>query len=186
MKTYQVKLNSVSPLSMSRFHNIPLDDRELHEAHERRTWRNRLHAMADGEVYIPPMMIKNCLSEAAKFLGEKVAGKGRNQYTKHFLAGTLVTDPIMLGVKVGDVPGEWLWMSPTGKKGPGPRVQRCYPRIDTWSGVAIIHILDEIITQDVLARTLTAAGSFIGLGRFRPQVGGFYGRFSVESISEVK
>lgn len=43
-------------------------------------------------------------------------------------------------------------------------------------------ILDEIITEEVFREHLADAGSFIGIGRFRPRNNGFYGRFLVESV----
>jgi len=47
------------------------------------------------------------------------------------------------------------------------------------------YILDEIITKEVFERTLTMAGQFIGIGRFRPQNNGFYGRFEVVMVIRI-
>ena len=41
----------------------------------------------NGVVFIPPNSLKNCLSEAAKFLSISVPGKGKATYTKNFEAG---------------------------------------------------------------------------------------------------
>ena len=43
-------------------------------------------------------------------------------------------------------------------------------------------ILDDILNEEVFLKVLQAAGQFIGIGRFRPQNKGYYGRFEVKSL----
>ena len=182
MKLATVKLESISSYSQSRPHGTPKLDKESPDAHEKRTWRNRLHTNKDGQIVIPPMALKNCLAEAAQFLGEKIAGKGNATWTKHFLAGVLVLDAPLLGIAAEDAEEEWLFLDSNGKKNSGTRVWRCYPLIREWQCTAEYHILDETITESAFLHHLTEAGKFIGIGRFRPRNGGFYGRFKVNGI----
>jgi len=182
MKTAIATLKSVSPYSQSKHYNTEKLAKELHKDYEARTWRDRLHTTLDGEVFIPPMSFKNCLSEAARFLSVQIPGKGKSTYTKHFEAGVLVTDALHLGVKASDVKGEWLFVPSDGKRGGGSRVDKCFPVIHEWGGDVTFHILDETITEDVFLQHLQQAGAFIGVGRFRPRNNGFYGRFKVEAV----
>jgi hypothetical protein len=129
------------------------------------------------------MSIKNCLSLAAKRLGMKVVGKGQKTYGGYFASGILVVDPVMLEIKKDDVVGEKLFLPADGKPGSGSRVTKIYPRIEHWKGTANVLILDQIITEKVFAKHLEEAGKYIGLGRFRPERGGFYGRFKVAGIA---
>ena len=183
MKTAIVRLKSISPYSQSRHYIVDRGDKESADDYERRTWRERMHATEDGYVFIPPMAFKNCLSESAKFLGVTIKGKGKATYTKHFEAGVLVTEPLVLPIKRIDVPGEWLFVPADGRRGSGKRVNRCFPMIHQWEGEVPFYILDETITEDVFLYHLEQAGKFIGLGRFRPRNNGFYGRFEVVSLS---
>ena len=146
MKTAIATLKSVSPYSQSKHYNTEKLAKELHKDYEARTWRDRLHTTLDGEVFIPPMSFKNCLSEAARFLSVQIPGKGKSTYTKHFEAGVLVTDALHLGVKATDVKGEWLFVPSDGKRGGGSRVDKCFPVIHEWGGDVTFHILDETIT----------------------------------------
>jgi hypothetical protein len=184
MKIAIASLSSISPYSQSRFYEVPKIDngRESHADYEARTWNNRLHTTPDGRVIIPPMAFKNCLSEAAKYMSVQVPGKGKATYTKHIEAGILVYEPLILNIKAADVPGEWLFLPASGKRGDGKRVKKCMPRIDIWSGDVAFNILDEIITEDVFRAHLEAAGNFIGIGRFRPRNNGYYGRFKVDGL----
>lgn len=183
MKTAKVKIKSISPYSQSRHYDDPKTAKELPKDYEARTWRGRMHTDKDGVVFIPPMAFKNCLSEAAKYLGIQIPGKGKSTYTKHFEAGVLVMDPLSLGIKADEVPGEWLFVPSDGVRGSGKRVDKCFPVIHEWEGEVTFYVLDETITEDVFLNHLTQAGQFIGIGRFRPRNNGFYGRFAVESVS---
>jgi hypothetical protein len=181
-----VKLKSVSAYSQSRFHDVPHLDKETHDDHEKRTWMERLHSTEDGRVYIPPMAFKNCLSEAAKFLAMQIPGKGKATYTKHFEAGVLVLEPLVLPALKKDVPGEWYFVPSDGKRGSGGRVKKCFPVVAQWAGEVVFHVLDDTITEDVFRHHICEAGKFIGIGRFRPRNNGFYGRFEVVSVKWAK
>ena len=182
MKIYTAHLKGSSPYSQSKYYNVEKLEKESASAFEERTWRERLHVNANGNVFIPPMSIKICLSEAAKYLGITIPGKGKNNYPKHFEAGVMVTDAIVLGIKKEDVAGEWLFVPSDGKRGGGKRVNKCFPIIHVWEGDVQIYVIDETVTKEVLLLHLEQAGKFIGLGRFRPRNNGWYGRFTVESL----
>lgn len=187
MRAYKAKLKSIGPYSQGKHYSKesvePLP-KETHDAYERRTWRNRMHTM-NGEVFIPPMAIKNCLAEAAKFLSIQIPGKGKATYTKHFEAGVMVLDPIMLGIRADDVEGERLFVPASGRRGDGKRVEKVFPLIREWEGETTIHVIDHTITREVLEQHLAEAGMLIGIGRFRPRNNGFYGRFRPVSLEEV-
>lgn len=187
MKTAKVKLHSVSPYSQSRPHVTEKKNKEGADDYERRTWSERCHVNSDGNIFIPPMALKLALPECAKYLGTQIPGRGKSTYTKHFEAGVLIMDaPVLMNgdgpIKKDDVEGEWLFMNADGVRGSGKRVWKCYPKIEEWWAEALFYILDETITEDVFAHHLSEAGNFIGIGRFRPRNGGFYGRFKVENI----
>lgn len=182
MKTATVTLRGVSPYSQSKHYSTDKLPKELPKDFEARTWRDRLHTNEAGEVFIPPMAFKNCLSDAAKFLSIQIPGKGKSTYTKHIEAGVLVTDALVLPVKKEDVKGEWLFVPSDGTRGGGRRVEKCFPIIHQWGGEVTFYILDETVTEDVFKNILEQAGAFIGIGRFRPRNNGFYGRFKVEKV----
>lgn len=183
MKTAIASLKSISPYSQSRYHDSDKLNKEIPKDYEARTWRERLHVNPDGNVFIPPMALKNCLSDVAKFLSVQIPGKGKATYTKHFEAGVLVMEPIVLPIKKDDVKSEWLFVPSDGVRGSGKRVQKCFPIIHEWMGDATFYILDETITEDVFVHHLREAGNFIGIGRFRPRNNGFYGRFQVTDVA---
>ncbi len=184
MKVVNVELESISPYSQSQAFRTEKPGEETHADFEKRIWRERIHATADGHVFIPPMSFKNCISSAAKFLSIKIPGKRGKTFTAIFESGIIVMEPLILPVMASDVDGEWLFVPSDGKRGGGSRVWKCFPVIPTWSGTITIHVLNALITKKVLEEHLEAAGMFIGIGRFRPEKNGFYGRYKATNISE--
>lgn len=175
-----------TPYSSSRPIESIRNTGESHDAFEQRTWREKIHRNAKGEAFIPPMALKNCLADVARYLSESVPGKGKATYTKHFEAGIIVMEPMMLGVKADDAPSERLFLPSDCKRGGGRRVWKTYPKFDPWKVHAVIIVMDETITPEKLEEYLRYAGDFIGMGRFRPRNNGFYGRFDVENVKITK
>lgn len=182
MKVAVCKLKSVSPYSQNKAHRTPKLEKELDDAYEVRTWRERCHSNKEGYIFIPPMSFANSLKIASRYLGTKIAGKRNATYTKHFEAGVMVSEPLVLDVKKEEVSFEWVFVPSDGVRGGGKRVNKCFCLIPDWEGTVKYYILDDVITQDVFRKVLEASGLFIGVGRFRPMNWGYYGRFKVVDI----
>lgn len=184
MKIATVTLASTAPYSPSRSYDREIErlPRETPDAYEDRTWRNKCHTMADGRVFIPPMSFKMSLDTAAKMLGRQIPGKGKSTYTKFFLSGVLVMEPIVLPVTKEETACDRIFANADGVRGSGKRVWRNFPRVDTWGADVPFHVIADEITEDVFEDHLRQAGAFVGIGRFRPQSGGYYGRFEIKKI----
>lgn len=182
MKIAVCKLKSVSPYSQSKYVQIEKKPKELPDDYERRTWRERCYYTDDRYIFIPPMQFANSLKNAAKMLNLSIPGQGKAKYNKNFEAGVMVFEGLKLPVKVDDVDGEWVHVPSDGRRGGTTRVMKCFPLIHEWEGVVSYHIFDDIITKDVFEQVLRASGELVGIGRFRPQRWGYYGRFKVEWI----
>lgn len=185
MKIATAHLIGVSPYSQSRHYSdeVPtLTDKELKGDYEKRTWRHRMHVNARGNVEIPGASIANCVKQAAKRLKIQVPGKGRVEFTKYFEAGIMVPDNIELPLKAADVPCDTLFVPSDGVRGGGKRVTKYFPRIDEWQALVKFYVFDDLITETVFAQVLNAAGLLVGIGRFRPENCGFYGRFRVAEL----
>lgn len=185
--SYRVHLRGCSAYGQSKALTTPKERQETHDDHESRVWRERLHVGKDGCVAIPPMSIKFALTAAAKSLGLKIPGKGKSTYTKIFESGVLITDWISLGVKPDDVPAERLFLNSDGVRGSGKRVFRNMPRIEEgWEAEVTIYVLNSLIDEKILREHLEYAGMFVGIGFFRPERGGYWGRFTVEELTKQK
>lgn len=185
MKEAIATLESLAPYQQGRPHTVPKLEKETHDAYEQRTWIERGHWTEDGHMFIPPMMFKLSLCNVAPFLGMQIPGRGKSQYGKHFKAGVLVTDALVLKKWTKkNVQGVWVLGDSMGRSGGGggSRVWKCFPTITDWSGPVTFYILDDTITEEVFEKHLEEAGALIGIGVFRPQNGGFQGRFKVNNV----
>lgn len=181
MKTAFVHLKSLSPMNQSRQHFAPKEDKETPASYEERTWREKGHYGEDGVAFIPPMAFKNAIARAAQMLDISIPGKGKNKYTKHFVAGVMVSDALSLGIKKDEVQPQWLSMGPQGRKGT-TGVMRAFPHYDKWEGKIKVHVLDDTIGKEVFEKVLRESGNFVGVGQFRPEKGGYFGRYEVVSV----
>lgn len=180
MKLATVEIKGLSPLAQGKYVDEPKKDKELPKDYEERTWRYKLHYDKDGNVFIPQYALKNCLSEAAKFLSIQIPGKGKSTYTKHFEAGVSVTDNMLIGIHKDAVESQYMFVPSDGMRGSNKRVVKYFPVMPEWGGTATFLILDDTITQDVFKLHIEQAGKFIGLGSFRPRNNGYYGRFDIK------
>lgn len=181
MKTCIATLASSGPYSASRAHEAEKLPKELADDYEKRTWREKAH-IKDGKVFIPPMGFKMALDRAAKMLGRQIPGKGKATYTKFFESGVLCIDPVFIA-STDEIQCERVHANADGVRGSGKRVWRLFPRVDDWRADVTFHIISPEITEEVFEEALQQAGSFVGIGRFRPERGGFFGRFRVEKTA---
>lgn len=182
MKVATFKLIGVSAISFSRPFQSVKSEKESHEDFDNRCWRERCHSNGNGEVVIPASALKFCLNSIAKYRGVKIPGKGNKTWTKKFESGVLVLDNLELGIKLADVQPERIYVNADGIRGSSKRVWRTFPTIPTWECRVTVYIADEEITEDVFSSHLKQAGQFIGLGMYRPERGGFKGRFRIEDF----
>lgn len=189
VRTVTIGIQGDSAYSQGRKVRAARAPQQDFQKHEEATWRERMHVNEDGHLVIPPMCMKNCLTEAAKFLSMKVPGKGNKTYGNIFESGimcmhnSVVYDSNKKPIVAADVDGEWLFVPSDGKKGGGTRVDKCFPYIKQgWLAELELTVLNDMITPEIFETHLEAAGKFIGIGRFRPKNGGYYGRFTALKI----
>ena len=175
------QLKSLSPYGQSRRMQTPRPPKMGFEEYEATYWRERMHTTDDGYVFIPPMSFKRSLETAAKYLKRRIPGKGKSEYGKHFLSGVLVTDGLKLPVKAEEVKPLVIPLSSRGRKGEAD-VLKWMPVIPQWQGKVTYYVLDDIITPEVFEEHLREEGNFIGIGWFRPEKGGYYGRYEILSV----
>ncbi len=191
--TLEADLIGISPISFSKAMSSVKGQGQADDVFEEEHWRERMHVNSDGQVYVPPGMVKITVEKAAQFLSEKT--KGNQTYTKHFTAGTMVTEPMILldnkskPVMAAEVESERLFVPSDGKRGGSKRVWKRFPIIDAgWRIHCKIYILDQLLQDkiDKVEEYLRFGGKMIGLGRYRPINGGYYGRYIVENCKHLK
>jgi len=186
MRTVTASIESTCPYFQSAPMVTPKENKESPADYDKRCWRDRIHANAEGYVEIPPMAFKFAIDSMAKKLRMKIPGKGNSEYGKLLAGGVVVMNGITLPIKKQDVPGESLFLHADGKRGGGARVPRIMPRIDQWKGEMQFLIVDDAIPEEVFEMHLKEAGMLIGIGQHRPENNGYRGRFTVKKFKWEK
>lgn len=182
MRTATVSLKNYSQYGANHVVLSQKKEGEGPDEYEDRTWRERLNVDNQGRGIIPNMAFKMCLESATRRYGGKIRGKGNATWTKHFESGVLVFEPLILDVTRETVAGERLHVPSDGVRGSGKRVWKTFPVVHTWGGDVTYSILDSAITEPVFEDLIVKAFQFVGIGRFRPEKCGFYGRAEVTNI----
>lgn len=185
MKVCLVTIRSATPYSQSKAVDPdlwPKLEKETADGFDKRTWREKATVDDSGIVCIPAMALKMSVDEAVKRLNIGIKGRGKSTYTKYFVAGQICEADVPIGLAKDDLDYIDIWANADGVRGSGKRVRRRFPIIKEWAGVARFAILDDVIPTEVFEKALTEAGRLVGIGRFRPEKGGFLGRFHVEDF----
>lgn len=190
MYRFSATLIGTSPLLFGAAVQTQREQNELHDDHERRTWRERLNLNKAGQVIISGYALKGAVLDAASYFSDKIRGQGAKTYSTKFQAAFrsdalefLVLDGDGAPIKSEDVDGIWKFVPSDGKTGGSKRVMRCFPIINEWQLPCRFIITDEIIDHDRVYRYLSAAGSYKGIGMWRPARKGDYGTFTVDEQS---
>lgn len=188
MKNATATIVGLAPYSQSAVLQSPKEDKESHDDYDERCWREHCTTGEGGIVVIPPAAIKGCLESAARYLSERIPGQGSKKWTQKFECGVLCIDPPWLldasgdPIHIDDVDCERLFLNADGRRGGSTRVWKRYPVFREWRANIQIVVADDSIKSDLLERYLREAGRFIGIGRYRPEKRGWYGRFAVEDF----
>jgi len=181
MKQYKVEIKGITPLLQNKPEEYGFDEQWV-EKKANNDWEKealkKLYIDMDGNIYQPATHIERALIEAGKKI--RVKGKGKATYSKLF--GSMITVPEL------DIPHKIpeyeilkaLVVIPSTKG----RVMRYRPIFKKWKLEFNIDIEDEI-DPNAVKEALEIAGKYVGIGDWRPEKKGKYGKFQVTSFQEV-
>lgn len=197
VRTARVTLRGTAPYSPSRAFQSVKAKKEDHDEFDEKHWRERAHVNDAHQVVIPTQSFYLAVLSTAMLLGEKIPGRGNKTWTEAFTTGiycmtpeqddrALVRDAQGKPHAIDQVKCEKLYLPADGEpafrsRGASKRVWRRFPVIPLgWSVELEFTVINATITREVFFRHLRDAGLYTGVGRFRPQSRGLYGRFVVE------
>src|SRR5262249_1189375 len=195
MRIATATIIGLSPYSQSKHHDIPAAfEKESNAAYDLRTWREHCTVDDNDVVAIPGMAIKLGLELAASKFQERVPEKGQKTWKDFINGGVFPAEqcfPVwtpgegrkwkpLLKSEIGSIP---VFCHANGKRRTASRVIRTYPIVNKWRANISLHVVDDVVTEEVLRRYLEEVGSTIGIGRFRPENSGMNGRFLVKDFA---
>jgi hypothetical protein len=175
----EVTLRSMSPYSQSRPHQEPQFENEAPGDYDKRTWRSHLH-VENASVVLPAKALYTSICDGAVYSMRKVSGN--YSWTKKFESGMIIFENPSLGIHPDDVGFIDVYCDSKGKRNGTSRVMRRYPQIPEWETTFDLHIIDPILTEDIVAEMISMGGLYKGIGRYRPENRGTNGRFQLKSM----
>lgn len=175
----QVKVQGISPLLMNRFRDESIGGKI----------KKRTGAVAEDDItdklylydetpHIPAVYFRNCIVEAGKQF--KIVGKNRSTYSK-LLGSTIEVFPEMIKLIGSYKPYRIAAVNPTTKG----RMMTERPRFDSWNCEFTIILNDESLDPSIINEILTHAGIYVGVGDWRPDKKGTFGKYMITSFREV-
>jgi len=166
------------PISLAEY---PKLSGETADEYERRIWPEVAHWTSnkpDAKMFIPAMSFKKSVATAAKRTPIKIPGQRNATYTKFFVSDVMVmADVVLSNTRRSEVEGAWVYVPGQPGSGGGSKVWKCFPQAQSWNAAVDFAISEDIITKEVFELYLKKAGASVGIGVWRPEVGGLNGRF---------
>lgn len=182
MQKVEVKIKGITPLLVNRYDT----EGELEKkaklkkrgSKELPNVEKKLYKNGHGN-YIPSEWFEAAMKEAAKQFIEK----GRRSYNKSVAGGVEVRPEELILT-----PQEWVTDIRSGVNrncNPPARIIIERPRFDDWSVGMELHI-DDDLDADIIKEILSHAGKKEGIGGFRPNKNGKFGKFEVVDYKVIK
>jgi len=180
-KKYEFKIKGTTPLLQNKFTGADEATQKQTKKKTATTKENNVkdtvYELPDGTIYQPSESIKQAIIEAGKAFK-----KGKSNLSKTF-AGFLMMEKEALELSPQEYIVDRRAVVIPSTKG---RIMRNRARFENWEINFTIKILDsDEIDKTTLHDAVDYAGHYIGIGDYRPQKKGMYGRFYVAEMKEV-
>jgi hypothetical protein len=183
MKTVNITIEGVSPVIINRFKEqdeVPVKMKKAGKKDygtSREQAEQTVYADPDGKIWIPSSWVKGALTTVSS--DYKLPSSRKS--VKSIIGGAVI--PVVEKIyfnekyKVKDIEVD---SRPCVIQ--RARIMRHRAKLEKWSLTFDLELEDDLIDFDNLNEMLTAAGRRAGIGDFRPQKGGPFGRFIVTSF----
>lgn len=188
MQTYNVVLKGITPLLIHRFSEAaeaaPKTRRiEMVQRDPRKEAEKAAYIAPDGTYYISAAAIPAAMGAA----GASHKATGTRKTLRYVVPSAirLLTDA--LTILEGELPAKSFEVDsrPVTIPATKGRIMRHRPRWNTWALAFDLQIDDELLDPDTAQQLLSEAGQSIGIGDFRPEKRGPFGRFAVVHFAPV-
>ena len=188
MKKYEVKIVGKTPYMQHR-----MDDKKLEEWEKNRkliierddvakedSVRAEFHSYNDKDgFYIPSEHIRGSLINAGATVKSKVGNSRKSM--KNIVAGMFFIDEEKIRL-----PKEYVIDKRSAvNRAIKARVISIRPKWEKWEAKFTLIVDNDSITEETIKEIIKNAGDYIGIGSFRPQCNGMFGRFRLKEFKAL-
>lgn len=194
MKSFNVTIEGVSSLLQHRFSEEAEGDSGkatrtvlVSRGTPREQAEKNAYRYPDGSLYHPGASIARLLREAAA--NHKMTGTRKSAKAVVPAAVIVLDDALPLhepGGKKKALSSFEVDSRPVVIPATKGRVMRHRPRLDKWAATFTIQIDESLLPAEFVHQVLEEGGRRLGIGDFRPEKGGPFGRFAITKWQEAK
>lgn len=185
MKKYMIEIEGVTPYMQHRMDDLKLEEWEKNrkliiersDVAKEDFVRAVFHSFSDEKgYYMPSDHIRGALINAGGMVKSKVGNAKKSM--KNIVAGMFFVYPEKIRLPKDFEIDKRSAVNKIVKA----RVISVRPKWNTWKANFEIHVDNDTITTETVKEIITNAGQYVGIGSFRPEHNGMFGRFKVNKI----
>jgi hypothetical protein len=182
MEKVKVTIQGTSPILFNRFRDTAIEGKSKKRTGAMAEFQieDKLYQDENGKTQLPATYIRNSIVEASQQF--KIVGKGKSTYSK-LVASTVQIEPFYIELDAGKY--EVFRISAVNPMTKG-RMMTERPKYDKWSASFEIILNDDSVPVSVINEILEQAGKYVGIGDWRPEKKGMFGKFMITSFKEQK
>lgn len=189
MKKYNIQLKSLTPYLQHRMDDLSLAEWEKcrkqiierPEVSQADNHRAEYHCYrnSEGRCYIPCDHFRLSLINAGTYMKSKVGARSKSMKTIVAACFIITPEEIILP--------DWDKIDKRSavNKNVKARVMVVRPKWSQWEASVVLECHEPTITIETIRQLFEYAGSFCGIGSYRPTNSGLFGRFEIKNIEEI-
>ena len=190
MKKYSVTLKGITPYMQHR-----MDDQKLEEWEKNRkgiierqdvsqsdSVRAEYHCYRnlDSQCFIPSEHLRQSFINAGAFVKSKVGNARKSM--KNVVAAMFMVSPEEITIPDYDLIDKRSAVNKNVKA----RIISIRPKWSNWKVTFTLLVDNDTITTNTIEEIINYAGSYVGIGSYRPTNNGYFGRFELVELKEGK
>lgn len=187
MKSVQVEIRGITPLLIHKFGEEAETSKatrriEMKKKDPREEARKVAYIAADGTYYFNAFAIPNSMGNA----GASHKATGSRKSLRYVVPSATRMDTDAVTIMNGNGPAKNFEVDarPVTIPATKGRIMRYRPRFNDWGAKFVLHVDDDLLSLEMAHQLLNEAGQSIGIGDFRPEKRGPFGRFRVVEWKE--
>jgi len=191
MKQFKLNIKGVTPYMQHRMDDLKLERwvKERGPIYEKYNISNpeviadyHSHTLTTGEelkYFIPSDHFRMSMIEAGKMVKGKVGGSTKSM--SNVVAGLFMVTPEQIHLPKWDAVDK---RSAVNRNIKG-RVIVIRPKWTNWEVSFTLTVDEDSITNDMILKIIENSGKYIGIGSYRPQNKGLFGRYRIDEFTQL-
>lgn len=190
MRKFRIQVEGVTPYMQHRMDDIKLEQwvkqrGPTYESYDISNplvladFHSHIHFNGSIEYFIPADHFRMSMIESGKMVKGKVGGATKSM--SNVVAGMFIVTPERIQIPKWDTIDK---RSAVNRNIKG-RIIVIRPKWNNWRAEFTLSVDEDTITNEMIAKIIRYSGKYIGIGSYRPQCKGQFGRYDLISMTNL-